>query len=282
MRQPQGQTPGRGSPRSRGQSPPASDPRPARTGLKGPWSHGSQESLAFARTVSTFGTDAGKRVAFVLIDNAVEAALKGYFSLPTRARGGSRVEITDRTDFGDLFRAFQETFPDGLPGVDINSLTHWHGIRNTLYHRGNGITADEVQVPAYFDAAVALASALFGIDMASLGSLAVAAQTPLPRRNVPLPEALRNAADRIARRGDHWPDAPDAVVVGVDVWDLLQEGAENVDEALSYMAGVAGAEWVNERGASWTFRVFELDEDAQPDAVIELCNELAEELELVD
>jgi hypothetical protein len=97
-------------------------------------------------------TDSSRRLAMISIDNAVELTIRTFLHLPKRV---TRLNISrkDREgaieSFPDMVKALEEHASDRLGGVDLGELEWFHGLRNTLYHNGNGITIGRATVHSY-------------------------------------------------------------------------------------------------------------------------------------
>lgn len=256
------------------------DISPGRLGIQGPWSHGCVESLAYARTVAASSSDAGRRIAFVLIDNAVEVALKTYLSFPRSRRGGSSLQLRRDATFPELLLAMGEMFEsESIPGVDFDALRHSHALRNVLYHEGNGINPDEVQVDSYMGTAEALIGALFGVQPAEEDPVA---RVPDTTAAPPLSQWLREAAAGIERRRQQWPEAPNELLCGGSTLEVVPEAVSEVQKLLIEQAGPDAIDWAVQRAERWESDDAFMSPDVSADYMIDFLNELADELDALN
>jgi hypothetical protein len=131
----------------------------------GPWASGPGEILRHALKLLTKDSDTNRRLAMILIDNAVELMMKTHLGLPSRVTG---IKISrDRfreigESFPKLLDAMEEHADDKLTGVDLGQVEWYHRLRNELYHQGNGLTVERVKVDVYAELAKLLYKNLFG------------------------------------------------------------------------------------------------------------------------
>jgi hypothetical protein len=129
-----------------------------------PWATGPGEILRHALKLLAEDSDTNRRLAMILIDNAVELMLKTYLGLPRRVTG---IKIGR-----DKFREISESFPklldaaeehanDKLTGIDLGQVEWYHRLRNELYHQGNGLTVERQKVDVYAELALLLFKNLF-------------------------------------------------------------------------------------------------------------------------
>ncbi len=133
-----------------------------------PWATGPREILQHAISLLDDDTDTNRRLAMILIDNAVEQMLKTYLGLPKRITGITisrkrRDEIAE--SFPALLDAIEEFGADKLEGIDVGSIEWYHRLRNELYHQGFGLTVARDQVEIYTELANLLFTNLFGTSL---------------------------------------------------------------------------------------------------------------------
>jgi len=132
------------------------------------WATGPGEILQHALSLLRKDSDVNRRLAMILIDNAVELMIKTYLGLPRRVTG---IQIGR-----DKFREISESFPkllDALEqnasvkvdGIDLGEIEWFHRLRNELYHQGNGLTVERVKVEVYAELARLLFRRLFDEDL---------------------------------------------------------------------------------------------------------------------
>lgn len=135
-----------------------------------PWMKTPLELLRHAESHRLGDTDFDRRIALVGFDNAIEASVTTYLSLNPVQRGGKQYAKDDvnkwKTNFHTLIE-FLESFAAqqsiGMP-IDRDEFIFFHGLRNDLYHSGNGFVPQLEHVASIRDAAVWTFSTLFGID----------------------------------------------------------------------------------------------------------------------
>ena len=110
-------------------------------------------------------------MAMLMVDNAVELALKSFLNLHKRQRGGPNVPLESDPSFVALLNGFETCFSEWPGGLRRADLIWYHEVRNLLHHRGNGLTPDEKMLGSYLDATECILRFLFGdppVDQARL------------------------------------------------------------------------------------------------------------------
>ncbi len=130
-----------------------------------PWATGPIEILKHAIAVLEKDSDADRRIAMILTDNAVEQTIKTFLSLPKRVIGLTiprkrREEAFE--NFPVLLDALEEIASSKLEGVDLGVIEWYHHLRNELYHQGFGLTIEREKVEIYAELAQILLKNLFG------------------------------------------------------------------------------------------------------------------------
>lgn len=133
-----------------------------------PWATGPHEILHHALELTRDDTDTNRRLAMILVDNAVEQMIKTYLNLPKRINGltiprARRQQIAD--SFPNMLDALEEFASDKLVGVDLGTIEWYHRLRNQLYHEGFGLTVTRDNVDVYSELANSLFKNLFGFDL---------------------------------------------------------------------------------------------------------------------
>ncbi len=128
------------------------------------WASGPTEILRHGLSLLLDDSDANRRIALILFDNAVEIAMQTYVGLPKRVTGltidsKQRQEIC--RDFPSLLSFFEKKSLVVESGVNLGEIEWLHGLRNTLYHNGNGLTVERSKVEFYGEAGRILIGALF-------------------------------------------------------------------------------------------------------------------------
>src|SRR2546427_2644304 len=133
-----------------------------------PWASGPGEILLHAVQLLSEDSDTNRRLALILIDNAVELTVKTYLSLPRRITGVKlgRKDLDEIAEsFPALLDALEQHAADKLAGIDLGEIEWYHRVRNELYHQGNGLTVERQKVEVYSELAKLLFRALFDVDL---------------------------------------------------------------------------------------------------------------------
>lgn len=117
-----------------------------------PWATGPGEILLHAYELLEFDSDRNRRLAMLSVDNSVELMLKTYLNLPRRL---TRLEVPaqERKEaeriFPVLLDVMERYAPTKFTSVPVVEILWYHGLRNELYHNGNGLTVDRSKVEMY-------------------------------------------------------------------------------------------------------------------------------------
>jgi len=137
-----------------------------------PWQSGPVELISYG--IEHMGRDSefDVRVGFLLLDVGVETLFKTFLQLPDDVTD-TKMNYGDRNkgstgNFHDLRRAVQSAGAHRLKGVRVEDVEFYHGIRNRLYHQGNGVTVERQNAERYAGLAVQLLNRLLGVDLASV------------------------------------------------------------------------------------------------------------------
>jgi hypothetical protein len=134
-----------------------------------PWATGPIEILKHAITVLENDSDADRRIAMILTDNAVEQTIKTFLSLPKRVTGLT-ISRKRREEAFESFPVLLDTLEDvassKLEGVDLGVIEWYHHRRNELYHQGFGLTIEREKVEIYAELAQILLKNLLGETIA--------------------------------------------------------------------------------------------------------------------
>ena len=87
-----------------------------------PWLSGPKEILHHAMQLISYNNESNYRLAFLIIDNAVELIMKTYLSLPERVTGLkiSRKDYDENTQsFPNLLRFLEKNAPEKVHGFDL-------------------------------------------------------------------------------------------------------------------------------------------------------------------
>lgn len=111
-------------------------------------------------------------VGFLLLDVGVETLLKVFLLLPEEVTKTDMPHKERRRaaegNFHDLIRGVEraaKTAGNRLKGIDLRHVEYFHGLRNKLYHAGNGITVQGDHAEQYSEVALDLLDRLLGIPL---------------------------------------------------------------------------------------------------------------------
>jgi len=145
-----------------------------------PWAIGPFELLQHAEGHRLSQGDFDRRMAFISFDNAIESTVTTYLSLHPSQRGGRQYSREDVAKWLPNFHsklAFLErhaALADVSMPQDSASMVFYHGLRNELYHNGNGVTPDATHLDGIREAALWTFSLIFECDAEALLGTAVA------------------------------------------------------------------------------------------------------------
>ena len=134
-----------------------------------PWQNGPTELIRFALERLHLGTDFDKRIAFLMLDIGVETLFRTYLVLPkaiikTEMAYPTR-EKAAKGNFHELVEGVKNASGSKLKVSDFSHVRHYHKLRNTLYHQGNGINVSDKDTKEYATLVVRLLKSLLGIDL---------------------------------------------------------------------------------------------------------------------
>lgn len=132
------------------------------------WANGPGELLRHGIKLAEVDGDSERRIAMILVDNSVELIMKTYFSAPKRVTGlnisrKQRVEIEE--NFHTLLEGLEQHSSKRIIGIPLEDIEWFHGLRNHLYHQGNGLTVERRNLKVYAELAQQLFEALFDCEL---------------------------------------------------------------------------------------------------------------------
>ena len=136
--------------------------------LQPPWAAGPGELLQHGINLLENDSESRRRIAMILIDNAVELTIKTYLTLPERITGLvlNRKQREDYcTNFPALLDGIEKNSPSKLIGLNLGEFEWFHRLRNELYHDGNGLTVERKHVELYAELAEVLFKSLFECEL---------------------------------------------------------------------------------------------------------------------
>lgn len=118
-----------------------------------PWQRDSADIVRHALDKLHENTASGSRIAFLLFDMGIEAIMKTYLSLPGKLTG-TKIPYSVRKkahsgSFHEVIEGVLEASCESIIRDNMYKIIHYHGIRNKIYHEGNGITVSREDVKAY-------------------------------------------------------------------------------------------------------------------------------------
>jgi hypothetical protein len=132
------------------------------------WASGPGEILQHALSLLKKDSDVNRRLAMILIDNAVELMVKTFLGLPKRVTGIQigRDKLREINEsFPRLLDALEQHAAPKVAGIDLGEVEWFHRLRNELYHQGNGLTVERAKVDVYSEMARLLFRRLFDEDL---------------------------------------------------------------------------------------------------------------------
>jgi len=138
---------------------------------KHPWENGPTELIEFAMSKLDAKDGFSQRIAFIATDIGVETLFKTYLLLPediTKTKiGFSERQKFVKGNFYDLLQGIR-LFANKIDSEDLYHIQFYHGIRNHLYHQGNGITVSKENLEGYVRLSAKLLNTLLGVDITGL------------------------------------------------------------------------------------------------------------------
>ncbi|MFW6116455.1 MAG: hypothetical protein ACOC6F_01895 [bacterium] len=137
--------------------------------LEHPWQSGPTEVIEHALDHLNRTSDLDQRIGFLLLDAGVETLLKTFLLLPPEVTGvemsyGKRKRAAEGS-FYDLILGVEEAAGERLEDINLAHVKYYHGIRNKLYHQGDGVTVNAGRAKSYALLAVQLLDRLLGVTM---------------------------------------------------------------------------------------------------------------------
>jgi len=138
--------------------------------IQHPWQSGPTELIRYALDYLHHPSDFSQRIAFLFLDVGVETLFKTFLELPEEVTGaelsyGKRREAVEERSFHQLVKGVKEAAGERLDGINLAHVQFYHGLRNKLYHQGNGITVPVDHAKGYASIAVELLRRLLSVDL---------------------------------------------------------------------------------------------------------------------
>ncbi|MEH6458223.1 MAG: hypothetical protein V7749_17980 [Cocleimonas sp.] len=133
-----------------------------------PWQKAPVKIVVEAISHAKNNNEEDNLIAFLLLDVAAEMLLKTYLGLPKKLTGATtsddeRFSIT-RKGFHDVVEGVKNS-RQGIKDKDLARVEFFHGIRNKLYHQGNGLTVPVAHLTEYIEVLKVLFRQLLKIDL---------------------------------------------------------------------------------------------------------------------
>ncbi len=130
-----------------------------------PWLEDVIEQLCISQSLIDAKLDSGKRLAIILIDNAIEFMLKAYGDTKLVGKRLSKTNweaIKAKRDFNLLMN---KVLPNSPCSIQAGTVNPYHDTRNTLYHKALPLSIERSKVAEYLKIAKQMLSELFGVQL---------------------------------------------------------------------------------------------------------------------
>ncbi|MBL7065110.1 MAG: hypothetical protein ISS49_13010 [Anaerolineae bacterium] len=144
-------------------------------GANHPWQLFPSDLILYALDHLHRPSEFDQIVGFLLLDVGVETLFKVFLMLPdkvikTTMSYKERKAAAEAQGFHELVKGVEtaaKTAGDRLKGINLGHVEYFHGLRNKLYHAGNGITVQGEHAEQYASIAMDLLDRLLGVDLQS-------------------------------------------------------------------------------------------------------------------
>lgn len=133
-----------------------------------PWALAPFELIEHAEMHLKSNSDFDKRMALVSFDNSIESSISTYLMLNPTQRKGQQFQKSDiekwQTNYHSqigFIKYFVLEIVKQQMEVEIDDIIFYHGLRNELYHKGNGFVPAEIHIQGIRKAAIWIFSTLF-------------------------------------------------------------------------------------------------------------------------
>lgn len=193
-----------------------------------PWVEDAVEQLAFGQLIHSSSNPSVRRLALIVIDNAVEVTLKGYVEFEKRIEFFS----LKRQDWEDHYKPYLKKTLDLVVDrtrvpVDRQLVLGFHETRNQLYHDPKLLSVEASDLAKYLQEAKSLVSQLYHFEPNEPNWLEIS--TTLTTSLFPRPEpqrsvtAVRRDDGSFKLNGLTGLSDPDAVAIAIH-WALAERG----------------------------------------------------------
>ncbi|MGK0235383.1 MAG: hypothetical protein ACI9EK_001919 [Psychroserpens sp.] len=133
-----------------------------------PWQKAPLKIIIEAINHSKKKNEEDNLIAFLLLDVGAEMLLKTYLGLPKKVTGATTTDderfVITRKGFHDVIEGVKNSRQD-IKDKDLARIEFFHGIRNKLYHQGNGLAVPIAHLVDYTEVLKTLFKQLLKIDL---------------------------------------------------------------------------------------------------------------------
>lgn len=136
-----------------------------------PWMHGPFELIRHALNHYRAGEDEDRRFALIGFDNAIEVCIDAFLRLHPKLRDGFEISKNEKDKALRNYHTKLEFLDNHVQAKQINltipieKILWYHQLRNQLYHSGNGMVPESIQVEGAKNAAFFVFQALYGVSL---------------------------------------------------------------------------------------------------------------------
>jgi hypothetical protein len=116
------------------------------------WLDDLLEQIATSMALADSGTETGKRLSFIIVDNAVEFLMKAYVENETQLIGsGKAIKKQDWKNMKQSFKQVLDFIFKQFPSITAShtDILSYHDVRNDLYHEGKPLSVELKIVAKY-------------------------------------------------------------------------------------------------------------------------------------
>lgn len=133
------------------------------------WLDDLVEQIATSMVLTECGTETGKRLAFIIVDNAVEFLMKAFVESEARIVGHGKP--ISKKDWENKKHYFEQVLDVVYGHFTITAsrtdILAYHDVRNDLYHQGKPLSANSTAISSYTTLLKIMLKDLHGFDMKS-------------------------------------------------------------------------------------------------------------------
>jgi hypothetical protein len=130
-----------------------------------PWVEDAVEQLAFGQLIHSSSNPSVRRLALIVIDNAVEVTLKGYVEFEKRIEFFSLKRQTWEDNYKSSLKKTLDLVVDRTRiSVDKQLVLGFHETRNQLYHDPKLLSVEASDIAKYLQEAKSLVSQLYHFE----------------------------------------------------------------------------------------------------------------------